>query len=48
MNTNPGIYGRKLGMTQYFAEDGNVVRVSVIEAGPVTVVGKRTKEKDGY
>jgi len=48
MNTNPGIYGRKLGMTQYFAEDGTVIRVSVIEAGPVTVVGKRTKEKDGY
>ena len=48
MNTNPGIYGRKLGNTQYFAEDGNVVRVTVIEAGPVTVVGKRTKEKDGY
>ena len=48
MNTNPGIYGRKLGMTQYFTEDGTVVRVSVIEAGPVTVVGKRTKEKDGY
>jgi large subunit ribosomal protein L3 len=48
MNTNPGIYGRKLGSTQYFAEDGTVLRVSVIEAGPVTVVGKRTKEKDGY
>ena len=48
MNTNPGIYGRKLGMTQYFADDGTVLRVSVIEAGPVTVIGKRTKEKDGY
>jgi large subunit ribosomal protein L3 len=48
MNTNPGIYGRKLGSTQYFAEDGNVVRVSVLEAGPVTVVGKRTVAKDGY
>jgi large subunit ribosomal protein L3 len=48
MNSNPGIYGRKLGMTQYFTDDGTVVRVSVIEAGPVTVVGKRTKEKDGY
>jgi large subunit ribosomal protein L3 len=48
MNTNPGIYGRKLGNTQYFAEDGTVMRVTVIEAGPVTVVGKRTKEKDGY
>ncbi len=48
MNTNPGIYGRKLGSTQYFAEDGNVVRVSVLEAGPVTVVGKRITAKDGY
>lgn len=48
MNTNPGIYGRKLGSTQYFTDDGTVVRVSVIEAGPVTVIGKRTKEKDGY
>jgi large subunit ribosomal protein L3 len=48
MNTNPGIYGRKLGSTQYFTEDGTVKRVAVIEAGPVTVVGKRTKEKDGY
>jgi len=48
MNTNPGIIGRKLGMMQYFADDGNVVRVSVIEAGPVTVIGKRTREKDGY
>jgi large subunit ribosomal protein L3 len=44
MNTNPGIYGRKLGMTQLFTEDGTVVRVTVIEAGPLTVVGKRTKE----
>jgi large subunit ribosomal protein L3 len=48
MNINPGIYGRKLGMTQLFTEDGTVQRVTVIEAGPVTVVGKRTQEKDGY
>jgi large subunit ribosomal protein L3 len=48
MNQNPGIYGRKLGSTQLFTDDGSVVRVSVIEAGPVTVIGKRTKEKDGY
>jgi large subunit ribosomal protein L3 len=48
MNTNPGVYGRKLGNTQYFTEDGTVKRVTVIEAGPITVVGKRTKEKDGY
>jgi large subunit ribosomal protein L3 len=48
MNKQPGIYGRKLGMTQVFTADGTVERVTVIEAGPVTVVGKRTKEKDGY
>jgi large subunit ribosomal protein L3 len=35
-------------MTQVFTQDGAVQRVTVIEAGPVTVVGKRTKEKDGY
>jgi large subunit ribosomal protein L3 len=48
MNTQPGIYGRKLGCTQIFEEDGRVTRVTVIEAGPVFVVGKRTPEKDGY
>ncbi len=48
MNTQPGIYGRKLGCTQIFEEDGSVTRVTVIEAGPVVVVGKRTPEKDGY
>ena len=48
MNTQPGIYGRKLGCTQIFEEDGTVKRVTVIEAGPVVVLGKRTPEKDGY
>jgi large subunit ribosomal protein L3 len=48
MNDSPGIYGRKLGMTQLFTADGTVQRVTVIEAGPITIVGKRTKEKDGY
>jgi large subunit ribosomal protein L3 len=48
MNTQPGIIGRKLGCTQIFQEDGTVTRVTVIEAGPVVVVAKRTKEKDGY
>jgi len=48
MNTQPGIYGRKLGCTQIFEPDGSVTRVTVIEAGPVTVVAKRTPEKDGY
>ncbi len=48
MNTNPGIIGRKLGCTQLFTPDGTIQRVSVIEAGPVVVVSKRTQEKDGY
>src|SRR5580658_3637983 len=48
MNQNPGVYGRKLGCTQLFTEDGSVQRVTVIEAGPLMVIGKRTKEKDGY
>jgi large subunit ribosomal protein L3 len=48
MNTQPGIFGRKLGCTQIFEEDGTVTRVTVVEAGPVVVLGKRTPEKDGY
>jgi large subunit ribosomal protein L3 len=48
MNQNPGVYGRKLGNTQFFADDGTVRRVTVIEAGPCVVVAKRTKDKDGY
>ena len=48
MNIQPGIFGRKLGSTQLFEPDGTVTRVTVIEAGPVVVVGKRTVEKDGY
>lgn len=44
-----GILGRKLGMTQVFdAEDGHVERVTVVEAGPCWVTGKRTAERDGY
>jgi large subunit ribosomal protein L3 len=47
MNQHPGVYGRKLGMTQIFAEDGTVVPCTVVESQTV-VVGKRTKDKDGY
>ena len=44
-----GLLGRKLGMTQIFdAEDGHVERVTVVEAGPCWVTGKRTAERDGY
>lgn len=43
-----GIIGRKLGMTQIFDEKGKVIPVTVINAGPCTVVQKKTVEKDGY
>lgn len=43
-----GILGRKIGMTQVFAEDGRVVPVTVVEAGPCTVTQVRTRERDGY
>ncbi|MCL2725492.1 MAG: 50S ribosomal protein L3 [Polyangiaceae bacterium] len=48
MNTKPGIIGKKLGMTQLYKEDGTVQRVTVVDVSSVVVVGKRTKEKDGY
>ena len=43
-----GIIGKKLGMTQIFAENGAVIPVTVIEAGPCVVSQKKTTEKDGY
>lgn len=42
------ILGRKIGMTQLFAEDGTVTGVTVVAAGPCTVTQVRTAEKDGY
>ena len=42
------IIGKKLGMTQVFDEVGNVIPVTVIQAGPCVVVQKKTSEKDGY
>ena len=42
------IIGKKLGMTQVFTPNGKVIPVSVVEAGPLYVVGKKTNEKDGY
>jgi large subunit ribosomal protein L3 len=47
MNQYPGVIGRKLGMTQVFAEDGSVVPCTAVESRPV-VVAKRTQERDGY
>lgn len=42
------IIGKKVGMTQIFDEKGNVIPVTVIEAGPCIVVSKKTTENDGY
>ena len=42
------ILGRKVGMTSVFTDDGRYVPVTVIEAGPCTVVERRTKDKHGY
>ena len=43
-----GIIGKKIGMTQLFDENGKVIPVTVVEAGPCTVVQKKTIENDGY
>ena len=43
-----GIIGKKIGMTQIFDEVGNVIPVTVIEAGPCVVAQKKTVENDGY
>ena len=42
------LLGKKIGMTQIFAEDGTVIPVTVVEAGPETVVQIKTVENDGY
>lgn len=43
-----GILGKKLGMTQVFAADGKIIPVTVVEAGPCTIVQKKTTATDGY
>ena len=43
-----GLIGRKVGMTQVFAEDGTMVPVSVVAVEPNTVTQLRTLERDGY
>ena len=45
---NKGLIGKKLGMTQIFADDGRRIPVTVIEAGPCVVLQKKTVDKDGY
>jgi large subunit ribosomal protein L3 len=47
MNQNPGVIGKKIGMTQIFDDKGEVLRCTVVHA-PCFVIGKRTKDKDGY
>ncbi len=44
----PGLLGKKIGMTSIYTDDGSNIPVTVVEAGPCTVVGKKTTEKDGY
>jgi large subunit ribosomal protein L3 len=48
MARKEGLIGRKLGMTQVFADDGNHVPVTVIQAGPCTVLAIRTRDSHGY
>lgn len=43
-----GLIGKKIGMTQLFDDNGKVIPVTVVEAGPCTVVQKKTVENDGY
>lgn len=43
-----GILGRKIGMTQVFTAEGNIVPVTVIEAGPCVVLQKKSEDTDGY
>ena len=43
-----GLIGKKIGMTQIFDEKGNMIPVTVVEAGPCVVVQKKTTENDGY
>jgi len=44
----PGLIGKKLGMSNIFTADGKMLPVTIVEAGPCTVLNIRTKEKDGY
>ena len=48
MSMKEGLIGRKKGMTQVFGEDGNLIPVTVVQAGPCTVVGVRTRPTHGY
>ncbi len=43
-----GIIGKKIGITQRFAEDGSMIPLTVVQAGPCVVVQRKTKDRDGY
>ena len=45
---SPGILGKKIGMTQVFRNDGQVVPVTLLKAGPCVVVQRKTPTNDGY
>ena len=45
---SPGILGKKIGMTQVFRADGQVVPVTLLKAGPCVVVDRKTPTRDGY
>ena len=44
----PGILGKKIGMTQFFDSEGQVVPVTVVQAGPCVVVQRKIASRDGY
>ncbi len=48
MARKEGLIGRKLGMTQIFGDDGSHIPVTIVQAGPCTVIGHRTREQHGY
>ncbi len=48
MTLKIGLLGKKIGMTQVFADDGEAIPVTVIQTGPCHVIGTRTQERDGY
>lgn len=45
---NKAILGKKIGMTQVFTDEGQLIPVTVVEAGPCTIVQKKVEEKEGY
>ena len=48
MPKTKGILGRKIGMTRVYDENGRSIPVTVIEAGPCTILQKKTVQKEGY